>query len=224
MACRAHERASSATRRNPREELLPVEHAGTFSTSADVFAPALHDGASGVEKVGALIGSAYLRTDIVAETHLRNVERDSFVRKPRSCYRSQAVCNESSLERCTVQVLRQGLRANVLAGALAGKDMTASWPRAERLLSGDQLLQERREGHAKWPSLLHVLSWYVDRVFCDPRLLERSILARTEHRAEREEEEHAHALWRFFHNRHNGGQLSPVYRWHRLYLRRREDL
>lgn len=90
-----------------------------------------------------------------------------------------------------MQVLRQGLRANVLAGALAGKDMTASWPRAEHLLSGDQLLHERREGHAKWPSLLHVLSWYVDRVFCDPRLLERSILARTEHRAEREEEEHA---------------------------------
>ena len=42
-----------------------------------------------------------------------------------------------------MQVLRQGLRANVLAGALAGKDMTASWPRAERLLSGDQLLRKQ---------------------------------------------------------------------------------
>ena len=120
-----------------------------------------------------------------------------------------------------MQVLRQGLRANVLAGALAGKDMTASWPRAERLLSGDQLLHERREGHAKWPSLLHVLSWYVDRVFCDPRLLERSILAWSKHRAEREEKEHAHALRRILHD---GGQLSPVDRRHRLDLRRREDL
>lgn len=103
-----------------------------------------------------------------------------------------------------MQVLRQGLRANVLAGALAGKDMTASWPRAERLLSGDQLLHERREGRAKWPSLLHVLSWYVDRVFCDPRLLERSILAWSKHRAEREEEEHAHALRRVPHDGHDG--------------------
>lgn len=154
MSCRAHERASSATRRSPRCWLLPVDHAGTFGTRSNVLTPALHNRPPGVEKVGALIGSAYLRTDIVAETHLRNVERDSFVRKPRSCYRSQAVCNESSLERCTVQVLRQGLRANVLAGALAGKDMTASWPRAERLPSGDQLLHERREGHAKWPSRL----------------------------------------------------------------------
>ena len=51
--------------------------------------------------------------------------------------------NETTLERCSVQVLRQGLRANVLAGALAGKDMTASWPRAERLLSGDQLLRKQ---------------------------------------------------------------------------------
>ena len=89
--------------------------------------------------------------------------------------------DESSLERCTVQVLRQGLRANVLAGALAGKDMTASWSRAERLLSGDQLLHESRDGNAKWSALLHVLGWYVDRVFCDPRLLERNILARSKH-------------------------------------------
>ena len=103
-----------------------------------------------------------------------------------------------------MQVLRQGLRAEVLAGALAGKDMTASWPRAERLLSGDQLLHERREGHAKGSALFHVLGWYVDRVFCDPRLLERSILAWSKHRAEREEEEHAHALRRVPHDGHDG--------------------
>lgn len=131
--------------------------------------------------------------------------------------------DESTLERCTVQILRQGLRAHVLAGALAGEDMAAARPRAERLLSGDQLLHESRDGNAKWSALLHVLGWYVDRVFCDPRLLERSSLARSKHRAEREEEEHAHALWRFFHNRHHGGQLSPVDRRHRLDMRRSEN-
>lgn len=132
--------------------------------------------------------------------------------------------DESTLERCTVQILRQGLRANVLAGALAGKDMTASWPRAERLLSGYQVLHERREGHAKWSSLLHVCAWYVDRVFCDPRLLERSIFARSKHRAEREEEEHAHAFRRILHDFHDGGQFSPVDCGHRFDLRRRKDL
>ena len=132
--------------------------------------------------------------------------------------------NETAFERCSVYVLRQGLRADVLAGALAGKDMTASWPRAERLLSGDQLLHERREGHAKRPSLLHVLSWYVDRVFCGPRLLERSIFARSKHRAEREEEEHAHALRRILHDFHDDGQFSPVDCGHRFDLRRRKDL
>lgn len=89
--------------------------------------------------------------------------------------------NETTLERCFVQVLRQGLRADVLAGALAGKNMAATWPRAERLLSGYQLLHESRDGNAKWSALLHVLGWYVDRVFCDPRLLERNILARSKH-------------------------------------------
>lgn len=122
-----------------------------------------------------------------------------------------------------MQVLRQGLRANVLAGALAGKDMTASWPRAEHLLSGDQLLHERREGHAKWPSLLHVLSWYVDRVFCDPRLLERSILARTEHRAEREEKKYLHPLGRVRHDTHHLGQIFPPDGWHRRHGGRGED-
>lgn len=111
----------------------------------------------------------------------------------------------------------------MLAGALAGKDMTASWPRAERLLSGDQLLHERREGHAKWSSLFHVLGWYVDRVFSDPRLLERSILARSKHRAEREEKKYLHPLGRVRHDTHHLGQIFPPDGWHRRHGGRGED-
>ena len=51
--------------------------------------------------------------------------------------------DESTIERCTVQILRQGLRAHVLAGALAGKNMAATWPRAELLLSSDQLFRKQ---------------------------------------------------------------------------------
>lgn len=131
--------------------------------------------------------------------------------------------DETAFERCSVHVLRQGLRADVLAGALAGKDMTASWPRAELLLSVDQLLHEGGQRHAKGPALLHALRRNVNRVFCDPRLLERSILARSKHRAEREEEEHAHALRRILHDFHDGGQFSPVDCGHRFDLRRRKD-
>ena len=80
-----------------------------------------------------------------------------------------------------MEVFCQSLLADVLAGALAGKDMATSRPRADLLLFSNQLGHEGGHGDAKGASFFHLLCGDVDRVFCDPRLLERSILTWSKH-------------------------------------------
>ena len=122
-----------------------------------------------------------------------------------------------------VQVLRQGLGADVRPCLAAREDEGRARVRRKSLFFLEEGEDEGRQRHAVLAPFFHRCRRDGERVAVDPLFAHRCGFAGAEHRRELKEKEHLQASRRLRHDAHDGWKFLPVDGRHRRHDRRGED-
>lgn len=131
--------------------------------------------------------------------------------------------DELAFELGAVQVLCEGLGADVRPCLASREDEGGAWVRRQPPLLLDECEDEGRQGHAVLSALLHRRRGNRDRVAVDPLFPDRRGFAGAEHCRQLKEKKHLHPARRLRHDSHHGGQFLPVDGRHRRHDWRSED-
>ena len=157
------------------------------------------------------------------KARLGDLEGHALVGGPRPRDGAQAVRHETTSQLGPVQVLCEGLGADVRPCSTARKDECRSRVRRQSLLLLDEGEDEGRQGHAVLSVFLHRRRGYRERRVLDPLFADRCGFTGAEHRRKLKEEEHLHPSRSLRHDPHDGRQLFPVDGRHRRHDGRGED-